>query len=679
MTQSNAKVQFTFEIYSGDELVRTEELAQDIIKVGKLPSSHLRIDDEAVSRMHAYIEVTGANDVVIMDLGSATGTFVNGQKVNKGKLTSGDEVKLGNTRIKVTYRPASQAAAAPAPAPAAKPAAPAAPPAAPAAAKPAAPAAPAAPKAPAAAKPAAPNPFAAKANVVPNVFAAPKATEAAPEEEGDPSNAYYALVASAPAVDSSEVETNVPAVEVVVLWGDRDVLQVSHLSPPRAFVVGEAEGKETPDFPMEGEFLGFSRYPVTTADGGQVFAVFPAGASGDVRSGGQVKPFAQLNSEGLLGSSPALHGALQYRLNPNDQVRIKYKGFTFQVKAVPAGKKVGAGAKIDWAPLAFVGGAASFFGIVGVIGYFLVPDVGSLGGDQLDQNNRLVQYLMQPPETPPPPEQPQTNSNSQSAGGQGQRARDDEGAMGRENARRTNNRYAIQGNANPEDQQLARQNAIEQARTAGILGTLAAMTGSFNAPTSPYGGDTAIGSDPMSALGAMMGAQIGENAGFGGLGLRGTGIGGGGTGAGTIGMGTFGTIGHGGGTGDGQGYGRGVGDMRERGGVTPQVRPAGDADVRGSLSAEVIRRVVRRHMNEVRFCYEQGLNSRPDLQGRVTVRFIISPTGSVQTAMVANSSLGNGQVEGCISSAVRRWTFPSPEGGGIVIVNYPFMLTSSGG
>ncbi len=47
--------------------------------------------------------------------------------------------------------------------------------------------------------------------------------------------------------------------------------------------------------------------------------------------------------------------------------------------------------------------------------------------------------------------------------------------------------------------------------------------------------------------------------------------------------------------------------------------------------------------------------------------------------MVANSSLGNGQVEGCISSAVRRWTFPSPEGGGIVIVNYPFMLTSSGG
>jgi len=75
VTQSNAKVQFTFEIYSGDDLVRTEELAQDIIKVGKLPSSHLRIDDEAVSRMHAYIEVTGTNDVVIMDLGSATGTF----------------------------------------------------------------------------------------------------------------------------------------------------------------------------------------------------------------------------------------------------------------------------------------------------------------------------------------------------------------------------------------------------------------------------------------------------------------------------------------------------------------------------------------------------------------------------------------------------------------------------
>jgi TonB family protein len=182
----------------------------------------------------------------------------------------------------------------------------------------------------------------------------------------------------------------------------------------------------------------------------------------------------------------------------------------------------------------------------------------------------------------------------------------------------------------------------------------------------------------MSALGALMGDQIGENFGFGGLGLRGTGRGGGGTGEGTIGLGNLGTIGHGAGGGSGSGYGRGAGGFSGRSARVPQIR-AGAADVRGSLSKEVIRRIIRRHINEVRFCYEQELNQRPDLEGRVTVGFIISPTGAVQSSAVRDSTMGNQRVETCIADAVRRWTFPSPEGGGIVVVNYPFMLQATGG
>jgi hypothetical protein len=63
----------------------------------------------------------------------------------------------------------------------------------------------------------------------------------------------------------------------------------------------------------------------------------------------------------------------------------------------------------------------------------------------------------------------------------------------------------------------------------------------------------------------------------------------------------------------------------------------------------------------------------------VAIQFIISPTGAVQTAAVNSSDLGNGKVEQCIVSAVRRWTFPSPEGGGIVVVTYPFVLQQTGG
>ncbi|MDB4990429.1 MAG: Phosphopeptide-binding protein, partial [Myxococcaceae bacterium] len=261
-------------------------------------------------------------------------------------------------------------------------------------------------------------------------------------------------------------------------------------------------------------------------------------------------------------------------------------------------------------------------------------------------------------------------------GGKGKRHKDDEGAMGKTEAKKTNNKFAIQGPADNQDPQMARNAAKEEAKTAGILGVLSQATGAWNSPTSPYGGETALGYDPMSALGALMGDQIGENQGFGGLGLRGTGRGGGGTGEGTIGLGNVGTIGHGGGGGTGSGYGRGAGGFRGRDAKVPQIR-SGNADVKGSLSKEVIRRVIQRHINEVRFCYEQELNTRPDLGGRVQIKFIISPSGAVQAANVESSTLGAARAEQCIAQAVRRWTFPAPDGGGIVIVSYPFVLENA--
>ena len=48
-------------------------------------------------------------------------------------------------------------------------------------------------------------------------------------------------------------------------------------------------------------------------------------------------------------------------------------------------------------------------------------------------------------------------------------------------------------------------------------------------------------------------------------------------------------------------------------------------------------------------------------------------------SVLQNSTMGNARVENCIVQAVRRWEFPKPLGGGIVIVSYPFVFTPAGG
>jgi pSer/pThr/pTyr-binding forkhead associated (FHA) protein len=97
----STEVPLTFRIFKDNQLLREERLSLRVIKLGKVASAHLKFDDEAVNRMHAFIEVNGPGDITIIDLGSTKGTFVNGQKVIKAKLRSGDMIRIGETWIEL--------------------------------------------------------------------------------------------------------------------------------------------------------------------------------------------------------------------------------------------------------------------------------------------------------------------------------------------------------------------------------------------------------------------------------------------------------------------------------------------------------------------------------------------------------------------------------------------------
>ena len=73
------------------------------------------------------------------------------------------------------------------------------------------------------------------------------------------------------------------------------------------------------------------------------------------------------------------------------------------------------------------------------------------------------------------------------------------------------------------------------------------------------------------------------------------------------------------------------------------------------------------------------LNQKPKLNGKVAIKFVISPSGSVSTSSVAQSTANDTELETCVAGRVRTWTFPKPKGGGVVIVTYPFIFAQSGG
>ncbi len=724
-----AKAVVTFATYQGGQLISRDSVTHDIVKVGRDPKSHLRVDDPAASRMHAVIEVASPTEITLIDLGNDPGTYVNGERINKCRLRVGDRVDIGSTQLilenveadtggrfearqalgaavaraadhsqqvsqpqhgyggeQPTYTGAGGAAFTPAGS--------------------------LPPSMMSGQSPSFPSlqssafnahepafnpqgtmvggtnaPHQPQGNQAPQAAAgyghpSQQARQAHPQaSQGHGGGNYtYAMVKSGPDVSPDEVELpHVQVAEVMILWGT-NVLHVAHLSPPRNFYVGEEQGKAfTSDFFIPAEKLGTTRLPVVLGDQSTIALVIPPQATGEIESADGMR--ISLDQARRQASPCAeLPGGHQLPLGPGSKARVQLGDIVFQVAAVNAGKPIahGLASGIDWNVLAYFGlSMLSVGGLVAAMAFF-VPPLGLSDDEGIDQDQLYLiqQYLdaaaekeLEEEETEQVPDADADNKE----GGTGTRAKGEEGSMGKETSKATNKRYAVQGPQDNQDPHIARQAALREAMEFGMIGLLnTGAAGDPNAPTAPWGRDTSLGTDEVSAMGNMWGDEIGDAFGSGGLGLSGIGEGGGGRGEG-IGLGNIGTMGHGAGTGTGQGFGSGHGRL---GGShrtkAPQVR-MGATQVSGRLPPEVIRRIVRQNYGRFRLCYEQGLGRNPNLEGRVTVRFVIGRDGAVSNVSNGGSDLPDSSVVGCVVKAFYGLSFPKPEGG-IVTVQYPIML-----
>jgi hypothetical protein len=73
--------------------------------IGRGEQSKLRVDDFRVSRAHCRLELA-ASRLEVVDLGSANGTFLNGHLVMRSPIHDGDELRLGDSVLKITVESA---------------------------------------------------------------------------------------------------------------------------------------------------------------------------------------------------------------------------------------------------------------------------------------------------------------------------------------------------------------------------------------------------------------------------------------------------------------------------------------------------------------------------------------------------------------------------------------------
>lgn len=497
-----------------------------------------------------------------------------------------------------------------------------------------------------------------------------------------PEGSYtYALVKSGPELPADECETDAAAVEVKVSWDDT-VLHVAHLNPVRSFYIGEEERKNVKcDFLVPAERLGATRAPLVVAEpNGAARLILLPGAVGTLKiDRAPAVDLRDLVDAGQAQPSAHHNGAYEIALPAGATAELELAGLRFSVSSVRAGKKLAGKVQIDRRTAGYAGlSAAVHAGLLAAMAIFL-PPLGATASDEIDPATkyRLMQVMASIAEQDVPEREEivEEQNSGEASGGTGARAMHEEGKMGSEVSTATNKKWANQGPPENTDPRIARAMALQDAQTFGMIAVLA---GSPDAPTAPWGADTALGTDPISALGNMWGADLGEAAGSGGLGLSGIGEGGGGRFEG-IGMGAIGTYGHGSGLGLDDGFGNGVGKGYLPGNHKPKSHGMrqGETTMSGRLPPEVIQRVVRQNFGRFRLCYQNALRNNPNLAGRVAVSFVIGRDGAVSMVQNGGSDLPDAGVVSCVVSAFYNLSFPQPENG-IVTVTYPILFSPEG-
>lgn len=705
MTDSDVTISLTIDLPDGSTRVM-EFTADDPIMIGSGASAAVRIESDDVSSLHCMIKPSDEGGLAVLDLGSDEGTEVNGREITgETKLEDGDSVSVGSARIAVHFGgdmlaptvpvrravhghgggeaeatipqeappemtdPGHAAAAKEEDAPAVKTID------ADAAAKGAEEAAqkaeaekaarakakadqakadaakaeakaeskkakskkaagkkaakaddkPAQPDVSAAAAPA------AKSKSKPGLSGAASKGESVSKEHGK----HGALVQTGdhrPDLSADEKPNNKGHVDVTMMWGG-SVMGVERLSKAGSITIGE---KTTNHFQVSHASIPAPSYPLVTLSAAG--AVVSAANGMDIEVDG--KP---------------VNGSATLDIGQEARVRIGAIEFVIQYAKRYGAIDLGLFQTLDFF-YSKVLSVTLVFQAALIIAMVITPHFDDGDEDDLFKNPNEFQALILKPE------EKKKEKKEELSGKKAARAKKEEGLFGKKDKPKEDKLASKKGapTVDKDKREEDRKIAMDALAALGLNGPKGAVSNVF--------GPGGLGSGINNALGGLRGASMGDAGGAGGLGSRGTGAGGGGNGLGIGGLGS--------GTGRGSG-GRGGIDLGGRGKSMTRIRP-GKVTYKGSLSREEIQRVVRRHMSQIKYCYEKELTKNPNLKGKIVGSWVIAGTGLVASAKAAQNTMNSPKVGKCVTRIIKRMRFPRPKGGGKVFVNYPFVFSASG-
>ena len=100
--------------------------------------------------------------------------------------------------------------------------------------------------------------------------------------------------------------------------------------------------------------------------------------------------------------------------------------------------------------------------------------------------------------------------------------------------------------------------------------------------------------------------------------------------------------------------------------VLPPEGPAAERppQPRGKIPTSAVREVIERQGRRMSSCYKAQLQNQLGLAaGRVIIKLLVAPDGSVKDGRIHTSTLKNSMVTRCIQKGIRELKFPAPEGG----------------